>query len=54
MDEVKRKKVDVGAGGQVGKEETKFVDEMAYDLGMECWKRRTVGGEQDQHAGRWH
>jgi hypothetical protein len=52
--EVKGKQVNVDAGGQVGKEEISLADEMVYDLGMKFWKRRTVGGEGDQHAGRWH
>jgi len=43
MDEVKGKQLDVGAGG---KEETNLVDEMACDLGMKCWKRRTVEGNR--------
>jgi hypothetical protein len=44
MDEVKRKGLNVGAGGQVGKDETSLVDEMVCDLGMKCWKHRMVGG----------
>ena len=46
MDEVKGKQLDVGAGSQVGKEETNLVDEMVCDLGMKCWKRRTVEGDK--------
>ena len=46
MDELNGKQVDVSAGGQVGKEETNLVDEMVCDLGMKCWKRRTVEGNK--------
>lgn len=53
MDEVKEKQVDVGAGDQVGKEETNLADEMVCDLGMKIWKHRTVEGKKIS-AGRWH
>jgi hypothetical protein len=35
--------VDVGASG---KRKTNLADEMVYDLGMKCWKRRTVEGKR--------
>lgn len=33
---------------------TNLADEIVYDLGMKCWKRRTVGRKGDQHACRWY